>query len=274
MDKLLPAILIAVIPFLSSCGAGKSSDNGSSFNDEEVTVLNSPQIELASEELDEDGCIMIFDGHSFKGWRGYNDCKIPDNWCINDGCLKNISSSMHNKSKSTRGDLIFARKFKNFELTLEWKISSGGESGILYMVTEIQGQPIHVTSPKYQIIDDINCRKEDKNIACNQKASSLCDLISAENSDNVRPDEWNTTKIRIVDGKVEHYLNGSKILQYTLWSPEWEELLSKSCYSRDKWPEAFMMLKDCGGDSREGYIGFQDMGAEVSFRNIRVKVLA
>ena len=85
--------------------------------------------------------------------------------------------------------------------------------------------------------------------------------------------EWNTSKIVCYKGTVVHYQNDVPVVEYHLWTPQWTEMLQKSKFSEEKWPVAFQLLNNCGGENHEGYIGFQDHGDDVWYRNIKVKVL-
>lgn len=239
-----------------------------------LVILNSPQIEIPSNQMDEDGYYILFDGVSMKGWRGYNENRIPENWTIEDGNLKINPSASKGINKSYHGDIIFTRKFKNFELSIDWKVSEGGASGISYLVKEIKGMPMYSVSPKYQIIDDRNHQDVKKDSKGLRRSSALSDIL-APNIHTSKPcEEWNNTRIRVVDGTVEHFQNGIKVLQYSLLKEDWDKLLAKSSFSREQGPEAYQILSECGGTNQDGYIGLLDMGYEVWFRNIKIKILA
>ena len=85
--------------------------------------------------------------------------------------------------------------------------------------------------------------------------------------------EWNKAKIMVHNGTVVHGQNDQKVLEYHLWTPQWTEMLQESKFSEKRWPLAFQMLNNCGGDNKEGFIGFQDHGNDVWFRSIRIKIL-
>lgn len=264
-------ISIILLPFLG-CGSSVDGNETSSTagNSLEWEVLDSPQIELPHENTDNEGYIILFDGKTLKGWRGYNDNTIPENWCVDNGCLKNIEMMQSSK----RGDLIFARKFKNFELSIEWKVSKGGESGIFYLVSEIKGQPITASSLKCLLRDDTYKKEGVNEEKSNNISCSLANLLPASQHNTNPTGCWNHTVIKVVDGVVVHYQNGIKVLEYTLWTPQWEELVSQSKDCEDKNPEMLALLSKCGGETHDGYIGLQDMGREVWFKNIKIKILA
>lgn len=240
------------------------------------TSLGSPQIKALTLPVWK-GSIVIFDGTSLEGWRGYGKDHLPNCWKIDDGAI-NFSRSNGNEG----GDIIFAHKFKNFELELEWKVAKGANSGIFYLAQEATNidqngnknlEPIFCSAPEYQILDNENHPDAKLGKDNNRKSASLYDMIPA-NPQNSKPyGEWNKTKIVVNNGTVQHYQNDVKVVEYKLWTPEWTQLLQESKFSESAWPSAFKLLNNCGGDNHEGFIGLQDHGDDVWYRNIRVKVL-
>ena len=208
---------------------------------------------------DDANTVVLFDGTSLEGWRGYGKTEVPSRWTIEDGCLKFNGSGGGEAQTLEGGDIIFDRKFKNFELELEWKVAKGSNSGIFYLAQEIPGKPIYISAPEYQVLDNANHPDAKLGVDGNRMSASLYDMIPA-NPQNQKPyGEWNKTKILCYKGTVVHY--------------QWKELLDNSKFSKDKWPEAYDLLLNCGGENHEGYIGLQDHGDDVWFRNIKVKVL-
>lgn len=235
-------------------------------------VLDLPKVNIKSFQKNSDGAYVIFDGTSLEGWRGYGRTNIPSKWSVDNGTLK-FTGKPQNIADAEGGDLVFACDVKNFELELEWKVSKGGNSGIFYLAREIKGQPIYVSAPEYQLLDNQNHPDAKLGKDNNRKSGSLYDMIPA-NPQNAFPfGEWNRAKIVVNKGKVTHYQNDEKVLEYTLWTPEWTKLLQESKFSQEKWPLAFELLNNVGGKSRSGLIGLQDHGDDIWFRNITVKIL-
>ena len=131
----------------------------------------------------------------------------------------------------------------------------------------------YISSPEYQVLDNENHPDAKLGVDGNRKSASLYDMIPAV-PQNAKPfGEWNKAKIMVYKGTVVHGQNGQNVVEYHLWTPQWTEMLENSKFSSQKWPLAFELLNNCGGENHEGYIGLQDHGDDVWFRNIRVKVL-
>ena len=237
------------------------------------TIIESPQVNLDAFPVDKEGYIILFDGSCTKGWRGYEKEELPNKWGIEDGALKFTGEGYGEAQSAEGGDIIFAYKFKNFTLSIDWKISKGGNSGIFYLAQEIKNQPIYISSPESQVLDNENHIDATMGVDGNRKSSSLYDMIPAK-PQNAKPfGEWNNTTITVFKGTVVHAQNGVNVLEYHLWTPQWTELLQASKFSLKDWPLAFELLNNCGGNNREGYIGMQDHGDDVWFKNIRIKIL-
>ncbi len=244
--------------------------------------LKAPETETLTLPVDEEGFITIFDGKTFNGWRGYGKDRVPSKWVIEDGCIKFNGSGGGEAQDGDGGDLIFAHKFKNFELQLEWKISKGGNSGILYLAQEVTSkdkdgnerlEPIYISAPEFQVLDNENHPDAKLGKDNNRQAASLYDMIPAK-PQNAKPfGEWNKAKIMVYQGTVVHGQNDVNVLEYHLWTQQWTDMLQASKFSEEKWPLAFELLNNCGGAEHAGFIGFQDHGNDVWFRNIRVKIL-
>jgi len=237
------------------------------------TIINSPQVDLEVFPVDKDGYIILFDGSCMKGWRGYCKETVPGKWSIEEGCLKFSGTGGGEAQENDGGDLIFAHKFKNFEVSFDWKVAKGSNSGIFYLAQEIKDQHIYLSSPESQVLDNENHVDAKMGVDGNRMSSSLYDMIPAK-PQNAKPfGEWNNTTITVFKGTVLHAQNGENVVEYHLWTPEWTKMLQDSKFSLKKWPLAFQLLNNCGGENREGYIGLQDHGDDVWFKNIKIKIL-
>jgi hypothetical protein len=221
----------------------------------------------------EDGWITVFDGKSFDGWRGYNKTDVPSRWVIEDGAIKLNGSGGGEAQEGDGGDLIYAQKLKNFEFEFEWKVAKGSNSGVFILIQEIPGEPAYISAPEYQVLDNENHPDAKLGKDGNRMAGSLYDMIPAK-PQNAKPfGKWNKGKILCYKGTVVYYLNDEAVVEYHLWTPQWKEMLDKSKFSETEWPLAYELLLNCGGPDREGFVGFQDHGDDVWFRNIKVKIL-
>lgn len=263
MKKVFYTLSIAVFAAaLTSCGMGGAKK-----------AANADSTATAAATTEDEGWVTIFDGTSMDGWRGYDKTTVPAAWTIEDGALKINGTGAGEAGSKDGGDLIYDKKFGNFELELEWKVSKGGNSGIFYLAQEVPGEPIYISAPEYQVLDNENHPDAKLGVDGNRQSASLYDMIPAK-PQNAKPfGEWNKAKIMVYKGTVVHYLNDVPVVEYHLWTPQWTELIDKSKFSKDKWPLAYELLINAGGENKEGYIGLQDHGDDVWFRNIRIKEL-
>ncbi|MFH0841947.1 MAG: DUF1080 domain-containing protein [Bacteroidota bacterium] len=206
----------------------------------------------------DDGWITIFDGKTTTGWRGYNKTAFPEKgWEVVDGTL-------HCMSPGGGGDIIYDRKLSNFELELEWKISPVGNSGIFFLGQEVPGEPIYRSAPEMQILDNEKHPDGKQGINGNRLASSLYDLIPAIPQNTKPVGEWNKVGILCNQGTVVFKSNGANVVEFHLWTDDWKKLCANSKFK--DWEEFV-------NPAREGYIGLQDHGNDVWFRNIRLKIM-
>ena len=274
---------------LASCGGGAKKSNATEEAAAPTTTavsysksLKAPETDSLNLPIDEDGYITNIDRTRLAGGRGDCKDKVPSRWIIEDGCLKFCGTGTGEGQTGEGGDLIFAHKFKNFELELEWKISKGGNSGIFYLAQEVTSkdkdgnevlEPIYISAPEFQVLDNANHPDAKLGKDNNRQAASLYDMIPAV-PQNAKPfGEWNKAKIMVYKGTVVHGQNDENVLEYHLWTKQWTDMLQASKFSEEKWPLAFELLNNCGGENHEGLIGVQDHGDDVWYRNIRVKVL-
>ena len=223
----------------------------------------------AKTKTSKDGWVTIFDGTSFKGWRGYTKESVPPKWTLQgDGTMKLNTPNNAREGQEGGGDIIWDEKLKNFEFEIEWMAPAEGNSGIFYLAQELPGKPIYTSAPEYQLGTVRVPGQVNK-----QAPASLYDIIGAD-PQNVKPaGEWNKAKIIVNNGNVQHWQNDVKVVEYKLWDQGWRDLLNSSKFSERRWPEAFKYQVEAGGPNREGYIGLQDHGLDMYFRNARLKKL-
>ncbi len=209
------------------------------------------------------GWVLLFNGKDFTGWRQCNGTEMPKNWIIEDNAMKVFTAAGKKPGQGSDGDIIYATsKFKNFELSIDWKTSKMGNSGIFFNVREVPGKAIYYAAPEVQILDNVDAtdNKIDSHLA-----GSLYDMIAADPKTVKPAGEWNTIVISVKDGKVTHTQNGVKVVEYTLWTPEWDKLVANSKF------KTFPGFTE--GIAREGFVGLQDHGYDIWFRNIKLREL-
>ena len=196
---------------------------------------------------------ILFDGSTVKGLRGYKMESFPsESWAIKDGDLKTIPGK-HGV------DLISKDIYEDFELELEWKLRSGGNSGIFYFASE-EGDFIWQSAPEMQVLDNLSHQDRLKKVT---SAGALYDLI-APLKDLVKPiGEFNKVRIVSKNKQIEHWLNGEKIVEYQVGGQRISNLISKS-----KFKDMPLFFK-----SFTGHIGLQGDHGEVWYRNIRIRKL-
>jgi hypothetical protein len=277
---ILLACAITLTAGLISCGGGKKADSTEgAATDETVTetaipaytLQNLPTVDLSAFPKDAEGWITLFDG-TLNGWRGYGRADVPAAWVVDDGAIHIEGSGGGEAGARNGGDLLFAHKFKNYEFEFEWKVAKGSNSGVLYMIQEVEGEPSYISAPEYQVLDNENHPDAKLGVDGNRQSASLYDMIPAKPQNAKAIGEWNKGKILSYKGTIVHYLNGEPVVEYHLWTKQWTDMLQASKFSQKEWPLAFYLLDNCGGENKEGFIGFQDHGDDVWFRNIRIKI--
>ena len=247
--KILPKCLeslkwpVALILLMASCSPSQEKSS----------------IKETAPEKAEGSWISLFDGVSTDGWRGFNQETLPDGWVVEDGTLKSLG-----KGGDIGGDIIYGEKeFEDFELYLEWKIDKGGNSGIFYHVVEgEQYKAPYENAPEYQLLDDIDFPEKVEDW---QQTGADYAMYPADPAKKKvkKYGEWNTSRIIFQKTGVEYWLNGEKVVQFVPWSEDWQKRRDSG-----KWENA-----PDYGKAKRGYIGLQDHGSFIWFRDIRIREL-
>ncbi len=255
--------LCVVFVFSSSCRSKEEP-----FSPPPPANTGNPLSNALTEEEKAEGWRLLFDGRTLAGWRGIGQEGIPaGHWVVEDGAIKKVAGGEIPRQADGQpvqgGDLITVERYADFELGLEWKISPGGNSGIKYNVSEEMSMAVSPPQAaigfEYQLIDDN--ANPDALVGPNRTAAALYDLIAPQNK-ALRPvGEYNETRIVFRGGHGEHWLNGQKVLEFDLGTPEMLGLIAASKY-RDI--PGF-------GEKRRGHIVLQDHGNAVWFRNIKIR---
>lgn len=205
---------------------------------------------LTAEERSQ-GWRLLFDGETTAGWRGFRGPDMPDGWQVVDGTLTRVAAG---------GDIITMDQFGDFELMLEWQLEPGGNSGIFIRATE-DVERIYESAPEMQVLDDE--RHADGGSPLTSAGANYG--LHAAPRGIVRPaGSWNQVRIVARGAHIEHWLNGVKVVEYELWTPDWEARVKDSKFV--EWPQY--------GRATRGHIGLQDHGDRVAYRNIKIRELS
>jgi hypothetical protein len=202
-----------------------------------------------------DAWINLFDGKTTTGWHSWKQTTAGAAWRVEDGTLH-----LDPSGKQGRGDLVTNDEFENFDLKLEWKISEGGNSGVIFYVNEDpKYEDTYNTGLEMQVLD--NDKHPDGKIP-KHRAGNLYDLVAGP--DDVKPvGEWNKVEIISNKGSLKLYLNGVNVVTTTLWNDDWKKMVANSKFKQ--WPDF--------GTFTKGHIALQDHGNNVWYRNIMIKKL-
>ena len=211
---------------------------------------------LTSEEISA-GWALLFDGATLNGWKDYNGASLTAPWHVVNGCIqaKGTGSDMD-------GYIVTEKIYENFELSWDWKLSKGGNSGMLYHVVERPMFKVpYVTGPEYQLIDDDNFEGLEE---WQKLGVDYAMYVPDKSLMKVNPaGKWNNSKIVFDNGHVEHWLNGVKILEFEAWSDDWFARKNSG-----KWANAPEY-----GLAKKGVLCLQDHGSPASFRNLKIREL-
>ena len=251
------AAVVAALLAMTACygGGGQAADTEASRDPQtgagESLARASTGVALSDDEVAE-GWRLLFNGADLDGWRGYGLDRIPEGWSAVDGTL-------HFTPGLEGGDLLTVERFTDFDLRLEWKLESGGNSGVFFHVVEDYGNA-YESGPEMQVLDNVG--HPDGRDPLTSNGSNFA--LHAPQFPILRPvGQWNEIRVRVRGPRVEQWLNGGKVVEYDLWTDEWEALVGASKFAD----------MPGYGRAREGHIDLQEHGDPVWYRNIRIRVL-
>jgi hypothetical protein len=241
---------VLLIICFSSC-----SDQGTTT----TATTDSTHSDTANKMKDQNGkWISLFDGKTFNGWHAFNKPGEIKNWTIEDSALVCLGAA----KGDTGGDIVSDNEYEDFELTWEWKITKGGNSGVMYHVVEdSKYKGPYETGPEYQLIDDIGFPGKLEEW---QKTGADYAMNVTNDKKKIKPvGEWNTSKIVFNNAHVEHWLNGEKVVDFEAWNDAWNKEKKEG-----KWKD----FADYGF-AKKGRIALQDHGNKAYFKNIMIREL-
>ncbi len=247
-------LLLCTLCFLGACTPAAEEQAADSV--EETTLEQVTDNALTAAEKAE-GWQLLFDGKSMDQWRLYKKDTLAG-WAINNGEMQALGEA---GLEGAGSDIITKAQFTNFELSLDWKISPEGNSGIFFNVVEDDDlTAVYQSGPEYQLIDDegFPMKLEDW-----QKTGANYAMHLASNVETKPVGEFNTSKIKVNDGHVEHWLNGKMVVEYDLWTEEWTTLVTEG-----KWKDYPKY-----GRAKSGHIALQDHGNQCWFKNVKIRSL-
>lgn len=218
---------------------------------------------MLTEEEKAGGWKLLFDGKTTAGWRNFKKETIGASWIVENGTLMLNAQRKDDGGwqAADGGDIITDGIYENYEFNLEWKIAACGNSGIMYnVVEEDKYDYVWLTGPEMQVLDN-SCHPDAK--IDKHRAGDLYDMIACDYVTVKPAGSWNKVRIIIKDGKVEHWLNGRKVVAFEMFNEAWTEMIANS---------KFKDMPDFG-KARKGHISLQDHGDRVWYRNIKIKEL-
>lgn len=214
-----------------------------------VTLAPEPLNWLSDDERNE-GFALLFDGRSLQGWRGYRGSKITDQqWRVRNAAIEHLAGG-------GGGDLVTEEEYGDFDFRFSFRVAKQANSGVIWHVLESEGAT-YMTGPEYQVLDDLGSKPDAKH-----GTAALYDLVAPKSPSLREAGQWNEGRIVVQGGRVQHWLNGSLVVEAPCAGPEWEKMVQASKFR--SWPF---------GRSGKGRIALQDHGDEVAFRNLRIRRL-
>lgn len=248
MHKKITSVILAGA-LIGACSSENEEQQAQSMQNTPAALNTLTQAEI------EYGWELLFDGENLnEHWRGFKMDNAPTKWEVEDGAI-----FFNPNNYGEGGDIISREQYSEFEFALEWKVAPSSNSGIFYHAVESDDYDHpYETAPEMQVLD--NDRHGDGKIT-SHRAGDLYDLMQSS-VENVRPvGEWNVVLIIVKGNTVQHWQNGEKIIETTMWDDNWDALIADSKFAT--WPGF--------GKSKTGHFALQDHGDPVWYRNLKVR---
>ncbi len=253
-------LAVAAGSLLAACGGAppdtESAEAAASADSTAETSAAPGRNQLSAEEANA-GFALLFDGVSLDHWRGFGLDRVPAGWAVADDAIRFAPPA--GDDAGPRADLLSREQYRNFEFRFDWAVTPGGNSGVMFRVSE-DAPASYATGPEFQILDDGGHRDGQR---METSAASNYALHARRGGELAPVGEFNTSALRVEDDRVEHWLNGEKVVEYVLRDEEWKALVEASKFA--SMPGYGMM--------ETGHLVLQDHGDDVRFRNLRVLVL-
>ena len=245
MKKLISALYLTVV--LMSCKETKKDMTTKNETDDQKADTN---------------WISLFDNVSLKGWHNYGKTGIGEAWKIADGTFYLDTTKKDGWQTVAGGDIVTDEEFENFHFQIDWKIAAGGNSGIIFNINEDTAKYEYAwqTGPEMQVLD--NALHPDSKII-KHRAGDLYDLITSSPETVKVAGEWNHAEIISNQGKLEFFLNGTKVVSTSMWDEPWKKMIAESKFK--EWADF--------GTYKKGHIALQDHGNTVWYKNVKIKRL-
>lgn len=258
---LLSHVLLAVgiLPLLVlTARCTSSSDDAASRADTTATVSVPDSINSLTDAERQDGWELLFDGSSLADWRGFKRDTVPRGWTVDNGAIY-FTGEPSNQDGEPPLTLITKDTYADFDLRIEWKISPDGNSGIMYRVTEEENLP-YETGPEYQVLDNATLEDGDQV----HQSGALYGLYAPSDDVTNPVGEYNETRLVVRGSHVEHWLNGTKLLEAEIGSDTWMDRIEGTKFAN--WPNF--------AQADEGHLALQDHGYPVWFRDVKIRPLS
>jgi hypothetical protein len=266
--NILFTLPVAFLFLVASCTQGTKKADEKVVEEETASASTETEVvgdnQLTKDEI-EDGWMLLFDGKTSTGWRGYNKETFPAAWKIDDdGTLHIQGSGRGEAGAEDGGDIVYDKMFSDFHFKVDWKVDSAANSGILYRGTE-EYDYIWKTGPEMQVLDNAHHPDAKLGKNSNRQSGSLYDLIPANPQNFKGHGVWNTSEVLARGKNIWHIMNGDTVVSYTIGSERMATLIADS-----KWPE---LNENWANIPMEGFIALQDHGDDVWFKNIKLREL-